>query len=134
MRIIVISAMVALGLTGCGGANSNYNLNALHSDHGKLFQVIKYDGRKDIDYSYCDSQSQLYKTRIHRIDNSEFISLKCRNEFNHRTNASSTFYKYSRVFKNGAVRFCGWKDFKTNNGQTTMNKGTSGKCAEFKFW
>jgi len=85
------------------------DFNLLINDRSALFQKIKYkNGGESRDYSYCDNEKNIYDV----IDDSTFERLIIVCKLEYKTDHSHTqFFKYSSLYNDGKLSFCGWRDF-----------------------
>ncbi|MCO7198174.1 hypothetical protein [Pseudoalteromonas sp. OANN1] len=91
------------------GAKERLDFELIKSDRQKLFQAIKYkNGRENRDYSYCEDENSIYDVIDESVKNKLVIVCKyeAKSEFSH-----VRFFKYSELFLDGTLNFCGWRDF-----------------------
>jgi hypothetical protein len=150
----LILLFVLVFVAGCEEQDSDFKarkraeslliLQSLQSDREKLFSVIEYDGRKRIDYAYCGRPSEIFSTDLVIKGTEEYLLLTCLpiNNYNKITGEKSRYFKYSKVYSNGNVVFCGWRDITSYpekyagskiNPNKIIKTGISGECPNFNI-
>jgi hypothetical protein len=87
----------------------NFDLNKLINNKSSLFERVRYlNGDGDRDYSYCQSEDNIYDV-IQDTKNKRLI-IVCKVEIESQSGRVN-YFKYSALSESGKVEFCGWRDF-----------------------
>lgn len=112
------------------------SLEPLLEDKHALFQHIKYkNGRDDRAYSYCETKDNIHDVINDNLNRRLIVvcKLESKSDFSH-----SRFFKYSALYNDGKVVFCGWRDFaRSHNAYSKRweNKFSDSRSKEnFKDW
>lgn len=108
--LIIITILTFLGLKRTVTPSKvSLELDSIKDNNQEIFKRIKYrNGRDNIDYTYCESLESIYE--VIADDKNKRLIIVCKNDFK-SAHSHSRYFKYSVLYHDGQVAFCGWRDF-----------------------